>query len=164
VPSEELAKIEAKWTATGRKVAAYMGDHETFPGEIRDAENFHLIARVLLGESGDDADGRAMADAYADVPALVAEVRGLAAEVGRLSSVAPRWVESKGGGVWSLTVGRAHHIATVERRYGNFRAWTRLAGEVHAMPVAVESDLPTACRAVCARLGLSYIAPPTEGT
>jgi hypothetical protein len=90
------------------------------------------------------------------VAALLNEVARLTAEVERLSAMEPRWVNVGGSlGVWRLAV-NGQFVSPVQLE-------PRVGGEWYEWPACVRHpDLHTACRTACARLGLSYIAQPTE--
>jgi hypothetical protein len=135
VTSEELAAIRARV-------------------EIADRDDSYL--RSYTGAS--NADLYRHPQVRADMRALLAEVARLTAEVERLSAMEPRWVNVGGSlGVWRLAV-NGQFVSPVQLE-------PRVGGEWYEWPACVRHpDLHTACRTACARLGLSYIAPPTEGT
>lgn len=152
--SEELAEIEA------RANAATPGPWETHVTycviTLRYGDDGYLVADCGASESPDCCEGNApfIAHARTDVPALVAEVRRLTAEVERLEAMVPRWVNvGTDRAVWRLRVaGQDVVIVQLESKpNGRWYEWPTSV---------VHPNLPTACAAVCRRLGLPEIKPP----
>lgn len=100
-------------------------------------------------------------DGHVDVThlrAALAEVARLTAEVERLSAMVPRWVNVGTDRVaWRLRVA-GQDVGLTQLELDTSGRW-------YEWPACVRyPDLPTACAAVCRRLGLTDIKPPTENT
>lgn len=99
-------------------------------------------------------------DGHVDVThlrAALAEVARLTAEVERLSAMVPRWAYTHRGRMWRLVCAGAKLADSGLSAFPGDPVLDTTTGDEYP-------DLPTACRAVCARLGLPDILPPTDGT
>lgn len=174
--SEELAAIRARVEAAtpGPWVSYTNAPHEAAEArppsgcsvDSRAAENVLLWAgrhRDREGGFYDDsvvddvvmrADATFIAHARQDVPRLCDEVARLTSEVERLSARVPRWVNvGTDRAVWRLRV--------AGQDVGSTQIELDTSGRWYEWPACVRyPDLPTACAAVCRRLGLPDILPP----
>jgi hypothetical protein len=130
VTSEELAAIRARV-------------------EIADRDDSYL--RSYTGAS--NADLYRHPQVRADMRALLAEVARLTAEVERLSAMVPRWAYTHRGRMWRLYCCGVRLLDSGLSAFPGELVLDTTTGDEYP-------DLPTACRSVCARLGLHDIKPP----
>ena len=152
---DELAEIEARANAaTPGPWTTHVVYRVITP---RAGDDGYLVADCGASESPDCCEGNApfIAHARTDVPALVAEVRRLAAEVERLSAMVPRWAYTHRGRMWRLYCCGVRLLDSGLSAFPGELVLDTTTGDEYP-------DLATACAAVCARLGLHDIKPPTE--
>lgn len=117
--------------------------------EIADRDDSYL--RSYTGAS--NADLYRHPQVRADMRALLAEVARLTAEVERLSAMVPRWAYTHRGRMWRLYCCGVRLLDSGLSAFPGELVLDTTTGDEYP-------DLPTACRSVCARLGLHDIKPP----
>jgi hypothetical protein len=111
-----------------------------------------LVAAWTEGQNY-EPNAALIVNAPTDIAALLAEVARLTAEVERLSAMVPRWAYTHRGRMWRLYCCGVRLLDSGLSAFPGELVLDTTTGDEYP-------DLPTACRSVCARLGLHDIKPP----